>query len=116
MVHCLILMKVIMAGVFYRVEEMAADRNTAVLLGLAQDAVIYHSILLHNENGKPLQYEERYVNPQFGPDYLAQDFTVIFTVIVIVFDFIAKRNPYLDHSVYSYSFHDPSFNLEGPAL
>ena len=56
-------------------EKVEADHNTAVLLGLDQDAVIYHSIVLHNENGKPLQYEDRYVNPQFGPDYLAQNFT-----------------------------------------
>ena len=58
-------------------EEIEADHNTAVLLGLDKDAVIFHSILLHSENGKPLQYEERYVNPKFGPDYLTQDFTAI---------------------------------------
>ena len=58
-------------------EAIKADRNTAVLLGLDQDAAVFHSILLHNENGEPLQYEERYVNPQFGPDYLAQDFTAL---------------------------------------
>lgn len=58
-------------------EEVEADHTTAVLLGLDQGTVIYHSILLHSENGRPLQYEDRYVNPRFGPDYLAQDFTVM---------------------------------------
>jgi len=58
-------------------KKIKADKNTSALLGLDQDALIYHSILLHNENGKPLQYEERYVNPRFGPDYLAQDYSVI---------------------------------------
>ncbi|MDH4021320.1 MAG: histidine utilization repressor [Xanthomonadales bacterium] len=56
-------------------EQTEADHNTAVLLGLDQGAVIYHSVLLHSENGQPLQYEDRYVNPKFGPDYLAQNFT-----------------------------------------
>ena len=26
------------------------------------------------EDGRPIQYEDRYVNPQFAPEYLQQDF------------------------------------------
>lgn len=35
---------------------------------------IYHSIMLHKENNKPLQIEQRYVNPKAAPDYLKQNF------------------------------------------
>jgi GntR family histidine utilization transcriptional repressor len=30
---------------------------------------------VHRENGKPIQIEDRYVNPRFSSDYLEQDFT-----------------------------------------
>jgi GntR family histidine utilization transcriptional repressor len=58
-----------------KLQSITADNNTALLLGLEDGASIYHSILLHWENDKPLQYEERFVNPRFGKNYLAQDFT-----------------------------------------
>ncbi len=57
--------------------EVKAGRNTALLLGLKKGNPVYHSIVLHSENDIALQYEERYVNPRFGPDYLRQDFTRI---------------------------------------
>ena len=57
--------------------EVKAGRNTALLLGLEKGSSVYHSIVLHSENDIPLQYEERFVNPRFGPDYLQQDFTRI---------------------------------------
>jgi GntR family histidine utilization transcriptional repressor len=57
--------------------EVKAGRNTALLLGLEKGSRVYHSIVLHSENEVPLQYEERFVNPRFGPDYLQQDFTHI---------------------------------------
>ncbi len=57
--------------------EVKAGRNTALLLGLEKGSSVYHSIVLHSENDVPLQYEERFVNPRFGPDYLQQDFTRI---------------------------------------
>ncbi|MCP5128703.1 MAG: histidine utilization repressor [Pseudomonadales bacterium] len=57
-------------------EAVPAERTNALLLGLGEGAEIFHSILLHWENTLPLQYEERFVNPRFGPEYLSQDFTV----------------------------------------
>jgi GntR family histidine utilization transcriptional repressor len=36
---------------------------------------LYHSVIVHYENGVPIQVEDRWVNPQCAPDYLAQDFT-----------------------------------------
>lgn len=58
-------------------ESMPAASDTARLLGLTEGSEIYHSVLVHWENKQPLQYEERFVNPRFGPDYLDQDFTRI---------------------------------------
>ena len=36
---------------------------------------LYHVVILHRENGVPVQVEDRYVNPFLIPDFLAQDFT-----------------------------------------
>jgi GntR family histidine utilization transcriptional repressor len=38
---------------------------------------VFHSLIVHHENGVPLQCEDRFVNPQAAPHYLAQDFTRI---------------------------------------
>ncbi len=44
-------------------------------LGLAAGAQVFHTLIVHHENGVPLQCEDRYVNPACSPDYLAFDFT-----------------------------------------
>jgi len=49
----------------------------AKLLGLARGDAVFHSIIVHRENGQPVQLEDRYVNPAVAPDYLAQDFAAI---------------------------------------
>ena len=36
---------------------------------------MFHTVIVHAENGVALQCEDRYVNPACAPDYLAQDFT-----------------------------------------
>ena len=36
---------------------------------------VFHTILTHLENGVPIQYEDRYVNPAAAPDYIGLDFT-----------------------------------------
>lgn len=38
---------------------------------------IYHSIMVHKDNDKPIQIEQRYVNPKAAPDYLKQDYSSI---------------------------------------
>jgi GntR family transcriptional regulator, histidine utilization repressor len=38
---------------------------------------LFHSRLVHLENGLPIQLEDRYVNPAVVPEYLAQDFTTM---------------------------------------
>lgn len=58
-------------------ETLFADLTLATELGLAPGAEVFHSILLHRENGRPLQIEDRHVNPRFAPEYMAQDFTQV---------------------------------------
>jgi GntR family transcriptional regulator, histidine utilization repressor len=36
---------------------------------------VFHSRIVHSEEGEPIQYEDRYVNPAVFPEYLQQDFT-----------------------------------------
>lgn len=38
---------------------------------------LFHIVIVHEENGVPVQLEDRYVNLAVAPDFLAQDFTKI---------------------------------------
>ena len=55
-------------------EEKAATA-LALQLGLARGARVFHTLIVHHENGVPLQCEDRYVNPACAPQYLQVDFT-----------------------------------------
>jgi GntR family histidine utilization transcriptional repressor len=57
------------------VVEEKATPALAESLGLKKGARVFHSVLVHLENGVPIQYEDRYVNPRAAPDYLRTDFT-----------------------------------------
>jgi GntR family transcriptional regulator, histidine utilization repressor len=54
--------------------EQAASAQQAVRLGLPAASAIFFSRLLHFENDRPIQLEERWVNPHFAGDYLRQPF------------------------------------------
>ncbi|MBB3060654.1 histidine utilization repressor [Microbulbifer rhizosphaerae] len=55
--------------------ETTAEANVAHALGLPQGAPVFHSVIVHCDNGLPIQWEERFTNPQLAPDYLQQDFS-----------------------------------------
>jgi GntR family histidine utilization transcriptional repressor len=55
----------------------AAGAGLAAQLGVAQGAPVFHTLIVHFENGTPLQCEDRYVNPATAPSYLAADFTQV---------------------------------------
>jgi GntR family histidine utilization transcriptional repressor len=57
--------------------EERAGPALAAQLGLAPGAPVFHTRIVHLEDGLPLQCEDRYVNPAEAPQYLAQDFTRI---------------------------------------
>ena len=48
-------------------EQTVASTTIAISLGLERGATVFHSILVHCEQGLPLQVEERYVNPELVP-------------------------------------------------
>ncbi|GAP34969.1 histidine utilization repressor [Piscinibacter sakaiensis] len=64
------------AEVHLQREERAAD-GLAAQLGLAPGAPVFHTLLVHHDDGVPLQCEDRYVNPASAPGYLGTDFTRI---------------------------------------
>jgi GntR family histidine utilization transcriptional repressor len=53
------------------------DLALATELNVPPGSAVFHSVLLHRENDRPLQIEDRFVNPRFSPDYLEQDYTRI---------------------------------------
>ena len=60
------------------VHVQRAERATPALaaqLGVPQGAEVFHTLIVHHENGVPLQCEDRYVNPACAPGYLDVDFT-----------------------------------------
>ncbi len=63
-----------------QVIELASElsnREVAEALGQRSGQRCFHSIILHLENGEPVQLEDRHVNPAFAPEYLKQDFTQV---------------------------------------
>ena len=58
-----------------RCEALAADDEVALRLGLRLGAQVFHSILVHREDGVPIQLEDRFVNPRWVPHYLDSDFS-----------------------------------------
>ena len=54
-----------------------ATAGLAEQFGLPVGAPLFHSLIVHFENGIALQCEDRHVNPACAPDYLAQDFSRI---------------------------------------
>jgi GntR family histidine utilization transcriptional repressor len=59
----------------HRLRAEPARGALAAQLGLDDGATVFHSLIVHHENGVPLQCEDRYVNPACAPDYLQVDFT-----------------------------------------
>jgi GntR family histidine utilization transcriptional repressor len=55
--------------------QEAAPAALAARLGLEEGMPVFHTLIVHHENGVPLQCEDRYVNPACAPDYLSVDFT-----------------------------------------
>ena len=57
------------------VREERANEAVAARLSLARGAPVFHTLIVHCENGVPIQCEDRYVNPAAAPAYLGVDFT-----------------------------------------
>lgn len=57
--------------------QEAASPETADALGLGIGSPVFHSLIVHSENGVPVQIEDRHVHPEAAPEYLAQSFNLI---------------------------------------
>ena len=55
--------------------EERASAALAQQLGLEPGGAVFHTLIVHHDNGVPLQCEDRYVNPAWAPRYLDVDFT-----------------------------------------
>ena len=62
------------AEIIFLREEEGSPRVTAGL-GLAPQAPVFHSLIVHRDGSRPVQVEDRFVNPAMVPRYLDQDFT-----------------------------------------
>lgn len=58
-----------------RREEVQADDEVALRLGVRLGARVFHTVLVHREDGVPIQLEDRFVNPRWAR-VPAQDFAL----------------------------------------
>jgi GntR family histidine utilization transcriptional repressor len=56
-------------------EKTAADDNAAEALHVDAATPLLHVRIVHFEDGSPIQLEDRFVVPDFAPDFLGQDFS-----------------------------------------
>jgi GntR family histidine utilization transcriptional repressor len=61
------------------VQHGPADEEQSALLGINVTSKVFKTQIVHLENEKPVQLEERLVNPKWAPMYLEQDFEQITT-------------------------------------
>ncbi len=57
------------------VQREKASAEVAAAMRLRKGASVFHALLVHLENGVPIQLEDRHVNPALVPEFLARDFT-----------------------------------------
>lgn len=58
-------------------QALPATQTVAQWMGVAIGTQVYFTCIIHFDNGHPVQLETRWVNPQWAPQYLDQDFTRI---------------------------------------
>ena len=56
-------------------ERVRADAHLAEDFRVAEGTELFVSVIVHFENERPVQLEDRHVLPKLAPDYLAVDFT-----------------------------------------
>ncbi|NNH58560.1 histidine utilization repressor [Rhizobium laguerreae] len=57
--------------------QETASPEIADALELPIGAAVFHSLIVHSENGVPVQIEDRFVHPEAAPEYLDQDFSTL---------------------------------------
>lgn len=56
------------------IERVAADAHLRTRFEDASLDHLFHLVIVHSEDGTPVQIENRHVNPRVAPDFLEQDF------------------------------------------
>lgn len=77
-------------------QEEMADARLARSFNLPVGARLFHSVVVHYENEVPLQFEDRWVNPNVAPRYLEQDFR---TVTPTEYLTALERTPEVEHMI-----------------
>jgi GntR family transcriptional regulator, histidine utilization repressor len=57
------------------IERIRAAAELAEDFGIAPRSELYSSLIVHFENDRPIQLEDRHVLPRLAPDYLQMDFS-----------------------------------------
>lgn len=55
-------------------KEESVTEEIAFQMNLNAERTVFHSIIVHKNRGFPVQYSERFINPEVAPDYIHQDF------------------------------------------
>jgi GntR family histidine utilization transcriptional repressor len=69
-------------------ERIRAAAELAEDFGVAPRSELYCSVIVHFENDRPIQLEDRYVLPKLAPDYLKVDFS-----LTTPYDYLIKVAP-----------------------
>lgn len=64
--------------------DIRAASEVAIQFSVHMGTRIFHSRILHSESGMPIQFEERYVLPEFAPEYANVDFSEITTNVYLL--------------------------------
>jgi len=69
-------------------ERVRAQGELCEDFGVAPQSELYRSAIVHFENDRPVQLEDRYVSPELAPDYLEVDFNQ-----TTPYDYLIKAAP-----------------------
>ncbi len=65
------------SAIVHKQERQQADGEIREALQAAAGSDVFHVLVVHQENGVPIQLEDRYVIAVFAPDCLEQDFSKV---------------------------------------
>ncbi|MGS2719438.1 histidine utilization repressor [Paraglaciecola aestuariivivens] len=60
-----------------KAQSIQANEQQSAWLGVKLGSQVFHTQIVHKENGLAVQLEDRLVNPKWAPEYLQQDFSQI---------------------------------------
>jgi len=58
-------------------ETIILDNPVADAIGMRPGLRVFHSVIVHRENGTPVQLEERWIDPTVFPNYIGVDFSKV---------------------------------------